>query len=108
MFFFRLHYIPNGREIKIIISESSVQDATTASAERVGKNLIPVFQLTDVEVSKSDKEKLIVYAQKLLSVLDEDYPKFDGQKGEGDDGQVCGSLLRIENMDETFITTDLM
>lgn len=98
--------MPNGREIKVIVTESSIQEAITASVERAKKNLIPVFQLTGTEVSKSDEEELIVYA-KQLSLLDEDYPNFYRQK-DTDGKQVCGCLLRIDNIKETFVTTDFM
>ena len=77
-----------------------------ASVERAKKNLIPVFQFTGTEVSKSDEEELIVYA-KQLSVLDEEYPEVDRQK-DIDGKQVCGCLLMVENIEETFITTDFM
>lgn len=103
-----LHYTPNGREIKIIVDESNVQDAIAASSEKSKKNLIPVFQLTGLEVSKDDDDELIVYAQQLTA-LAEDYSKFDDSEQKEADGEGeknDGALLRIENMDETFITTD--
>ena len=89
--------MPSGREIKIVIDESHFKEAVAAIAERLKKNLIPVFQLTG---SKSDSEEMILYAERL-SVLDEEYPKSDGEHAHG-------ALLRIENVDETFITTDFI
>ena len=69
-----------------------------------------MFKLTGLEVSKDDGAELIVYAQQL-SLLSEDYPKHSEGKGQEADDEhqhVCGALLKIENRDETFITTDLM
>lgn len=107
----RLHYIPNGRIIKIITDETNIQNAIAASSEKLKDCLIPVFKLAEVEISRDDDEELIVYAQQL-SLLDEDYPLYSGDKGEEDaDAEqqyVSGVLLKIENRDETFITVDLM
>ena len=76
-----------------------------ASREKAKKKLIPVFLVSEVEVSKNIAEELIVYAQKL-SVLDEEYPQTDDDKAT--DKCICGALLKIEGMDEEFITTDFM
>ena len=106
----RLHYIPNGRIVKIITDETNIQNAITASSEKLKDCLIPVFKLAEVEISRDDDEELIVYAQQL-SLLDEDYPMYSGDKEEDADAQqqqVSGVLLKIENRDETFITVDLM
>ena len=104
-----LHYIPKGREIKIILHESYLREAIAASRERIKNNLIPVFQLTGLDVSKSDSEELIVYAQHL-SVLPEEYPKVVGGEGqkEADGIQIQGCLLKLENMDESFLSTDFV
>lgn len=69
-----------------------------------------MFKLAEVEISRDDNEELIVYAQQL-SLLDEDYPMYGGDKQEDADTEqqhVSGVLLKIENRDETFITMDLM
>ena len=102
--FASLHYTPNGRTVSIITDEANIQNAIAVTAEKSKANLIPVFELKEVETSKDAGEGLIVYAQKL-SLVDEDYP----QCIEGEEKVVDGRVfLRIEGLDETFITTDLM
>ena len=108
--FASLHYIPNGRVIKIITDETNIQNAVAASSEKLKDCLIPVFKVAEVEISRDDDEELIVYAQQL-SLLSEDYPMCSGDKGKdagADHQHVSGVLLKIENRDGTFITTDLM
>ena len=109
--FASLHYIPNGRIIKIITDETNIQKVVAASSEKLKDCLIPVFKLMEVEISRDDDEELIVYAQQL-TLLDEDYPvhSTSGDKQEEDAEQqpVSGVLIKIENQDETFITMDLM
>ncbi len=105
-----LHSIPNGRIIKIITDETNIQKAIVASSEKLKDCLIPVFKLAEVEISRDNGEELIIYARQL-SLLDEDYPIYCGEKGEDADAEqqnVSGVLLKIENRDETFITMDLM
>ena len=58
-------------------------------------------------MSKSDSEELIVYAQQL-SVLAEEYPKFVGGEEQKEADVVHGGLLKLENMDEIFISTDVL
>lgn len=67
-------------------------------------NLIPVFELKEVEISKDAGEGLIIYAQQL-SLINKDYPQCIEGEGKEADGRV---FLRVESLDETFITTDLM
>lgn len=76
-----------------------------ASREKAKKKLIPVFLVSKVEVSKNISEELIVYAQKL-SMMDEDYPQTDDDQAT--EKCICGALLKIEGMDEEFVTTDFM
>lgn len=107
-----LHYIPNGRVIKIITDETNIQNAVATSLEKLKDSLIPVFKLAEIEISRDDDEELIVYAQQL-SLLSEDYPMYSGDEGKDADAEhqhdiVSGVLLKIENRDETFISTDLM
>ena len=68
--FASLHYIPNGRVIKIITDETNIQNAVAASSEKLKDCLIPVFKVAEVEISRDDDEELIVYAQQL-SLLSE-------------------------------------
>lgn len=102
-----LHYIPNGRTIKIITDESNIQKAIVVSSEKLKDCLIPVFKLAEVEISRDDDEELIIYAQQL-SLLDEDYARDKEEDADTEQQHISGVLLKIENRHETFITMDLM
>ena len=101
-----LHYEPHGREIKILMDEKNFQNAISASSEKSKKKLIPVFLVTGVEVSKNSPEQLIIYAQKL-SPVDEDYPEV-ADDDQTNDKYIHGALLKVEDINEEFITTDFI
>lgn len=110
LFLCSLVQYPNRKDFKLIVPETDVKKAITSSKEFYSNGNIPVFDALDLEITKNGKSGMIAYCKTLKCA--ENHYKFTNTLKEQDETQTIMKtnslcIIRLENPDETFATTDL-
>ena len=109
---FSLIQRPEGKELKIIVPGADIQTAKAAAMECFTNEIIPIFKASGLEISRNDETAVIAYCEGLKTT-EEKYNftntiNVEDKKEENIVQQNSLCIIKLENFDDIFATTDLV
>ena len=97
--------VPNGKQYKMIAPMEDIHEAQQFAKKCFKDDLIPVFQASEVEVTRNNDSEMIVYCESLKRI--EDTTNRADLKDLGiQESSVC--IVKLSSTDEEFASTDLV